>query len=53
MHLDLHILLDGDLPLRRAHEIAHEVEQALRRDFPAIADVTIHMEPEEDGYEQL
>lgn len=51
--LDLHLLIDGDLPLREAHSIAHRVEAALRREMPEIADVTIHMEPADDPGEDL
>jgi cation diffusion facilitator family transporter len=51
--LDLHLLIDGDLPLREAHDIAHRVEERLRREIPAIADVTIHMEPADDPEEDL
>jgi cation diffusion facilitator family transporter len=51
--LDLHLLVDGDLPLREAHAIAHKVEEKLRREMPAIVDVTIHMEPEDDPEEGL
>jgi cation diffusion facilitator family transporter len=52
-HLDLHLLIDGDIPLRAAHDIAHRVEDDLRREFPEIRDVTIHMEPDDDGHEGL
>jgi cation diffusion facilitator family transporter len=51
--LDLHLLIDGDVPLREAHEIAHQVEERLRREIPAIDDVTIHMEPADDPEEGL
>lgn len=51
--IDLHLLVDGDLSLREAHDIAHDVEEALRRAMPAIADVTIHMEPAGDPEEGL
>ncbi len=51
--LDLHLLLDGNMPLRQAHAIAHRVEELLRREFPVIADVTIHMEPDDDPEEEL
>jgi len=51
--LDLHLLIDGDLPLREAHAIAHRVEERLRSEIPAIADVTIHMEPADDPEEGL
>jgi cation diffusion facilitator family transporter len=52
-HLDLHILLDNETSLRRAHAVAHRVEEALRRELPEIADVVVHMEPEESGHEEL
>jgi cation diffusion facilitator family transporter len=52
-HLDLHLLLQGDLPLRRAHDLAHQVEDAVKKALPHVVDVTVHMEPEEDGYEGL
>jgi cation diffusion facilitator family transporter len=53
VQLDLHLLVQGDVPLRRAHTIAHQVEDALRARFPTLMDVTIHVEPEEDGEEGL
>lgn len=52
-HVDLHLLIDGELPLREAHDIAHSVEAELRRAIPAIVDVTIHMEPADDPEEGL
>lgn len=51
--VDLHLLLDGEMSLRAAHDIAHQVEDILRAQWPAIADVTVHMEPEDDGEEGL
>jgi len=51
--VDLHLLVDGDMPLREAHAIAHQVEEKLRVAMPAIDDVTIHMEPEDDPEEGL
>ena len=53
VYLDLHVLLDGNLPLHRAHELAHQVENALRQEFPEVVDVTIHMEPDDDEPEEL
>lgn len=52
-HVDLHLLIDGELSLREAHEIAHKVEAELRRAIPAIIDMTIHMEPADDPEEGL
>ena len=42
--IQLHIELDDELPLRRAHAIADEVEALLLKAFPA-SDVIIHMDP--------
>lgn len=44
-HVDLHLTLDGNLPLWRAHEIAHNVEAAIARELPN-ADVLTHIEPD-------
>lgn len=53
VHLDLHLTLDGALPLRRAHAIAHAAEDALRSRFSSVVDVTIHIEPREAPDETL
>jgi ferrous-iron efflux pump FieF len=42
--IQLHLELDGSLPLIQAHCVADEVEQELRRAFPN-ADVIIHEDP--------
>jgi cation diffusion facilitator family transporter len=43
--LSLHIKLPGDLSLDEAHEIAEEVERAIREAVPEIAAVQTHLEP--------
>lgn len=42
--IQLHLELDGDLPLREAHAITEAVERGLRAAFPG-ADVIIHQDP--------
>jgi ferrous-iron efflux pump FieF len=42
--VELHLELDGDMPLRQAHHIADEVAAAIRRALPG-ADVVIHQDP--------
>jgi ferrous-iron efflux pump FieF len=42
--IEMHLELDGSLPLRRAHDIAHEVEDRIRAAFPG-ADIVVHQEP--------
>jgi cation diffusion facilitator family transporter len=44
-HVDLHLTLDGDLPLWRAHDIAHNVERAIETALPNV-DVLTHLEPD-------
>jgi len=41
----LHLKLPGDLPLDEAHEIAEEVEAAIRADVPEVRSVQTHIEP--------
>lgn len=42
--IQLHLELDGDMPLRRAHDISDLVEAQIRAAFPK-ADVIIHQDP--------
>ncbi|HEX6980633.1 MAG TPA: cation diffusion facilitator family transporter [Alphaproteobacteria bacterium] len=42
--IQMHLEMDGDMPLRRAHEIADEVEAEIRKAFPN-AEVIIHQDP--------
>jgi cation diffusion facilitator family transporter len=41
----LHLKLPGDLPLDDAHDIAEQVEAAIRRDVPEVRIVQTHLEP--------
>lgn len=43
--LDVCVELDPDLTFRRAHDLAHEMQDALHAAVPAIADAVIHYEP--------
>ncbi len=45
IHLDLHILVDPGTPLADAHALGHRVEERLRRGFPGLTDVVVHVEP--------
>jgi cation diffusion facilitator family transporter len=42
--VDVHVLLDGDVTLRAAHEITEQIEGAIQEVLPG-ADVTVHPEP--------
>jgi len=46
VYLDLHVLVDKDLSAEQAHGIAVRVEKKLKKEFPAIVDIIVHIEPE-------
>ncbi len=48
IYVDLTVRLDGATSLRDAHAVADEIEIALAKAHPGIADVVVHLEPEED-----
>ena len=43
--LDLHIWMDANMPLERAHSLSHVVKDRLMATFPQIKDAIIHIEP--------
>ncbi len=45
LFVDIHIEVDGDLTVRKGHEIAHHVKDAIRASNPAIVDALVHIEP--------
>jgi len=46
--LDLHLWLDGGMPLQDAHATSHVVKDRLMAKFPQLVDVVIHIEPPPD-----
>jgi cation diffusion facilitator family transporter len=44
-HVDLHIIVDGEISVTSGHDIAHTLKDALMYHLPALADVHIHVEP--------
>ncbi|MBI4686981.1 MAG: cation transporter [Nitrospirae bacterium] len=45
VHIDLHVLIDPEVPIYKAHDLAHSVEEALKKHFPSVIDVVVHIEP--------
>ena len=43
--VDIQILVDGNIPVYEGHELAHNVKDRLRKKFPRIIDVSVHVEP--------
>ncbi len=47
--IDLHILVDPEIKIKDAHEIAHSVEAAIKMQFPSVVDIVTHVEPFQKG----
>lgn len=45
--LDMHITLEPNLPLEKAHQVSHALEEKIKKEIPGVKDVVIHMEPPE------
>jgi cation diffusion facilitator family transporter len=45
MEVSLHLKLPGELPLEEAHDVATQVEQAIRAAAPEVDSVQTHLEP--------
>ena len=46
--IELHILMDGDISLKEAHDKASEVEDLLRQHYGEETHVAVHVEPKEN-----
>lgn len=44
-HVDLHLVVCGDISVRAGHTIAHNLKAALLKQLPQLSDVLIHVEP--------
>jgi len=45
IHIDLHVLARDRTTLVHAHDMSVAIEEELRRHFPGVTDVVVHMEP--------
>lgn len=45
LFVDIHVEVNGDMQVRKAHAIAHDVKNALTTSSLGIADVLVHIEP--------
>ena len=46
VYLDLHVLVDKDMSIEKAHGIADRIEEKIKREFPAVVDIVVHIEPD-------
>ncbi|UZR98204.1 cation diffusion facilitator family transporter [Chondrinema litorale] len=45
LYVDLHIIVDGEISVKEGHQIAHNLKDKLKEEYPEIADVLVHVEP--------
>jgi len=43
--VDMHVEVDPQMTVERAHEVAHAVKNRVRTELPAVRDVLVHIEP--------
>ena len=48
LYVDLHVIVQSDITVKQGHEIGHRVRDAICTTNPRVADVLIHIEPEEE-----
>ena len=46
-HVDLHATVDANLSVKEGHNIAHNLKDRLKKEIPELADILIHIEPNE------
>ena len=51
--IEAHVRMDGNLPLRTAHDIVSELEQKIKERFGSSTLVTLHMEPLPGPHDQV
>jgi len=45
IHIDLHVLVDPEMHVHKAHHLSYAIENKIKRDFRGVTDVVVHMEP--------
>jgi len=45
IQIDLHVLVDPEMHMHRAHHLSYAIENKIKRDFRGVTDVVVHMEP--------
>ncbi|MBL7130317.1 MAG: cation transporter [Candidatus Omnitrophica bacterium] len=52
IHIDLHVLLDDDTILKKAHEVSYIIEDSIKKQIPEVTDVIVHIEPVSSQYKK-
>ncbi len=53
LFMDMHVLVNPELSLREAHDIATEIEVKMKEKFGKDTNVLVHVEPFEEGHRDL
>ena len=48
IHIDLHVLVDPNMDVHKAHHLSYAIENKIKRDIRGVTDVVVHMEPMEE-----
>jgi divalent metal cation (Fe/Co/Zn/Cd) transporter len=46
--IDLHVLVDPEMDVHRAHHLSYAIENKIKRNFRGVTDVVVHVEPLEE-----
>jgi cation diffusion facilitator family transporter len=49
IYLDLHVVVDRDISTEKSHSIADNIEENIKKKFPSVIDIVVHIEPEGAG----
>ena len=49
VYVDLHVLVDRDMSIEKAHGVADRIEEEIKKEFPSVVDVVVHIEPDIPG----
>jgi cation diffusion facilitator family transporter len=44
IHMDLHVVVKPDMHMDKAHKISYEIEEKIKKAFPYVTDIVVHME---------
>jgi cation diffusion facilitator family transporter len=46
IYLDLHVVVDRNMSTEKSHSIADTIEDEIKKAFPSVIDIVVHVEPE-------
>ena len=49
LYCDVHIVVDGDIPVREGHRIADAARDAVLEEVPSVIEVLVHVDPDDDS----